>query len=63
VSAPGLTLEELAARWGRSEAATLEILRPFLRAGTVAERGGRLYVADRQVLAAFATGQAEKVAV
>jgi len=61
-AAPRGTLEELAARLGRSEEAVLELLRPFLEAGIVAERGGRLYVADRQVLAAFATDQAEEAA-
>jgi hypothetical protein len=51
----GLTLSELAAQLARSEEATLELLRPFLEAGVVAEQGGRLHVADRLVLAAFAT--------
>jgi hypothetical protein len=59
---PGGTLSELAAQLGRSEEATLELLRPFLAAGIVAEHAGRLNVADRQVLAAFATGQAEEAA-
>ena len=50
---PGLTLEELANRRGRSEGAVLELLRPFLEAGIVAERGGRLLVVDELVLGAF----------
>ncbi len=51
----GRTLAELALRLSRSEGAVLKLLRPFLEAAIVAERGGRLHVADRQVLAAFAT--------
>jgi hypothetical protein len=62
VSVRGLTLEELASQQGRSEEAVLELLLPFLAAGIVAERAGRLYVADRQVLAAFATDQAAEAA-
>jgi hypothetical protein len=64
VAAPpaGLTLAELAAGLGREEEYVLELLEPYLEAGIVAERSGRLYVADRHVLAAFATGQAEEVA-
>ena len=53
VSPPGLTLAELAARLGRSEGAVRELLRPFLAAGIVVERAGRLRVVDGLVLAAL----------
>lgn len=43
---------------GLSEEAVRELLRPFLEAGIVAQRGGRLYVADGQVLTAFARREA-----
>jgi hypothetical protein len=49
----GLPLSELAARQGRSEEGALELLRPFLDAGIVAERSGRLVVVDELVSAAF----------
>jgi len=50
---PGRTLAELASRQGRSEEATLELLRPLIRAGLVGWRGGRLVVVDALVAAAF----------
>ena len=50
---PGLTLEELAAHQGLEERQALELLRPFLAAGIVAERAGRLVVVDGLVHAAF----------
>ena len=54
---PGLTIEELAGRQGRSEADTLALLRPLLQAGLVAWRGRHLVVGDRLVAAAFAADE------